>query len=58
MDDRIRDILDLLNHEVISIKADKEYLLQKVKQLKEDNKLLSEELAHLKKKANHDYHTL
>lgn len=58
MDDRIRDILDLLNHEVISIKADKEYLLQKVKQLKEDNKLLSEELAHLKKKTNHDYHTL
>lgn len=57
MEDRIRDILDLLNHEVIAIKADKDYLLQKVKQLKEDNKLLLEELQHYKKKSNYDYCT-
>lgn len=57
MDDRIREILDLLNQEVITVKADKEYLLQKVRQLKEDNKLLHEKLILLKKKINYDYQT-
>lgn len=57
MDDRIREILDLLNQEVITVKADKEYLLQKVRQLKEDNKLLHDELILLKKKINYDYQT-